>query len=433
MNGLRDYKNDRQIGLEKTFAEYLAKLVTVFEEVRRVLKPTGVMFLNHGDSYVNDGGGGYQGKHGGRAGRRHTQSRLVSHVPDLGLKDKNLIGQPWRVAFALQEKGLILRQEIIWSKKSPMPESAKDRPTRSHETVFLFSKSSKYVYDEFAVLEPTTGNAHSRGAGANIKSRGQSSADGTRSNESFDAAVVDLVGVRNLRSVWTIGAQPFPDEWCTACRTLYSSSQKRSLERDDKKRLICKCGRKDAWVGHFAAFPKKLVERCIKAGASEHGCCAWCGSPYARVVRRPKGKDWHPNSSLKSDGVARVSKTRDTSFYAGSKRRLHKSEGLAQLNDIYRPNGNSPSGRHDIVLPVPVHVGWKKTCRCTLGGITPAVVLDCFSGAGTTAIVADELGRDAIGIELNPDYCDMSRARIERDRAARLAARPDPEVQIGVA
>lgn len=432
MNGLRDYKNDRQIGLEKTFAEYLAKLVTVFEEVRRVLKPTGIMWLNHGDSYVNDGGPGNQGKHGGRAGRRHTQARLVSHVPDLGLIDKNLIGQPWRLAFALQDKGWILRQEIVWSKKSPMPESAKDRPTRSHENIFLFSKSAKYVYDEFAVLEPTTGNAHSRGAGANPKSRGKTSADGTRSNESFDAAVVDLVGVRNLRSVWTIGSQPFPDEWCTACRTLYSGSQKRALERDEKKRLICKCGRKDAWVAHFASFPKKLVERCIKAGASEHGCCAWCLSPYARVVRRPKGKDWHPDPARKLDGVNTVAKHRTSDYDPSSIR--HKANGISMMETTNAWRAANP-GKHDLLLPVPVHVGWRKTCRCTLGGIAPAVVLDPFSGSGTTALVAEELGRDVIGIELNPDYCDMSRARIKRDREARIAATAahDEEVSVGVA
>lgn len=426
--GQRDYGVDGQIGLEDSFGAYLAKLVIVFEEVRRVLKPSGCMFLNMGDAYVNDGGSGRQGNTGDRLDRRHTQARLIPQVRDLGLKPKSLIGQPWRLAFALMDCGWIPRQEIIWLKGSPTPESAVDRPTRAHETIFLFTKAPQYFYDAFAVMEPTTGNSHSRGSGSAVKNRGMTRADGVKHN--LGGATSGVFSMRNQRSVWTINSTPFGDEWCTACKTLYSATEKKKLDRDEKDRLICKCGRVDAWVAHFASFPKRIPELSILAGSSEAGCCMWCGAPQKRIVERPKGRgtDQHPDQELKKLGVKRMMKSGAEAASPDGARRLMKMAGLRELTDEHRrAEANRVKGNvllpraHDVTVPAPKHIGWKSTCkkncpgRAGLGGLVPAVVLDPFMGAGSTMMVAEQLGRNSIGIEINSDYCDMAEARIRRE------------------
>ena len=149
--GLRDYGKDGQIGLEQTPEEFVDKLVEVFREVKRVLKDDGTLWVNIGDSYAGSGKGpaGNLTKSHDQQNMEHKHSKIV---PD-GLKPKDLIGVPWRLAFALQADGWYLRQDIIWSKPNPMPESVKDRCTKSHEYIFLFSKSPKYYYDSEAVKE----------------------------------------------------------------------------------------------------------------------------------------------------------------------------------------------------------------------------------------------------------------------------------------
>ena len=155
---LRDYGNDRQIGLEDTYEDYIAKLVAVFHEVKRVLKKDGTLWINIGDSYAGSGKGAClypenakkykQGSNRGLLGKS-----ALSHGND-GLKSKNLIGIPWMLAFALRDDGWYLRQDIIWSKPNPMPESVSDRCTRSHEYIFLLSKSPKYYFDAESIAEP---------------------------------------------------------------------------------------------------------------------------------------------------------------------------------------------------------------------------------------------------------------------------------------
>lgn len=249
---LRCYGVDGQIGLEESIEEYLARLAAVFAEARRVLRRDGTLWLNMGDAYMGAGGGG-QGKHGQRADRS-SPGRFPSKRG--AIPDKNLIGQPWRLAFALQADGWHLRQDIIWHKPAPMPESVYDRCTRAHEYVFLFSRRAKrYHFDAAAISEPVSGNAHERGSGANAKARGLRFPDawragegahhpvahaaGTkrtraRQNASFSAAVTRIVERRNARSVWTIAQEPT------------------SLD-------------------HFAAYPTRLAERCILAGCPAGG------------------------------------------------------------------------------------------------------------------------------------------------------------------
>ncbi|MCI5142659.1 MAG: site-specific DNA-methyltransferase [Candidatus Electrothrix sp. ATG1] len=168
--GLRDYGIGGQIGLEKTLPQFINKLVAIFSEVKRVLRPDGVLWLNIGDGYTS-------GNRGYRAPDKKNPARAMSVRPDTpsGLKPKDLLGIPWRLAFALQDDGWYLRSDIVWQKPNAMPESVKDRPSRSHEYLFMFSKSEKYFYDREVVKEP----------GANGK-------------------------LRNRRSVWNVNTQPFP-------------------------------------------------------------------------------------------------------------------------------------------------------------------------------------------------------------------------------
>lgn len=221
--GLRDYGHHGQIGLENTPEEYVARLVAVFRDVRRVLRDDGVLWLNLGDSYANDA------KWGGSTGGKHASALHGEPIGrgkrDTGLKPKDLVGIPWRVAFALQADGWYLRADCIWAKPNPMPESVTDRPTKAHEYVFLLSKSERYFYDADAVREQATVGNHPRTVFDNTPPvpPGQSPHRGLRHAPLADAG-------RNLRSVWTIATHP------------YSGA-------------------------HFATFPPALPTRCILAGS----------------------------------------------------------------------------------------------------------------------------------------------------------------------
>ena len=223
--GLRDYGVDGQLGLEKTPEEYVEKMVEVFREVRRVLRDDGTLWLNIGDSY-NASGGSHTPEHANpgisnSAKRSGAPGRNIS-----SLKPKDLVGIPWRLAFALQADGWWLRQDIIWAKPNPMPESVKDRCTKAHEYLFMFSKKAKYYYDAEAIKEPETMKPQRRLTpredNPNAKVHGQAPhrrPEGGTGN-----------GTRNKRSVWTIPTSPFPE-------------------------------------AHFATFPPKLVEPCILSGS----------------------------------------------------------------------------------------------------------------------------------------------------------------------
>jgi DNA modification methylase len=243
--GLRDYKTVGQIGLERTPEEYVGRLVEVFREVRRVLRTDGTLWLNLGDSYNSR----YLAGAFTSQGRRNKQIK--------SLKPKNLVGIPWRVAFALQADGWYLRSDIIWAKPSPMPESVADRPTKAHEYVFLLSRAEKYYYDAEAIMEPAIsgdtrkpyapgqvdgrGNGHDRGGG---KIRPSVARDAFRSIKDW----------RNRRSVWTIATKPYPE-------------------------------------AHFATFPEALVEPCIKAGCPVGGTVLdpFVGSGTTLLVARRLG------------------------------------------------------------------------------------------------------------------------------------------------
>jgi DNA modification methylase len=220
---------DAQLGLERTPDEYVANLVAVFREVRRVLTDDGTLWLNLGDSYASDvkgSGGGWALDPKNYANRAQLYgARKVKH----GLKPKDMVGIPWRVAFALQADGWWLRSDVIWSKPNPMPESVRDRPTKAHEYVFLFSKRSSYYYDADAIAEPFS--YKDRRGDARIEYNGKKWC----ANRLKDAGDVDWFGQpgvgRNARTVWEIVTKPYAQ-------------------------------------AHFATFPPELPERCIKAGSA---------------------------------------------------------------------------------------------------------------------------------------------------------------------
>jgi DNA modification methylase len=223
---------DSQLGLEPTPEQYVENMVAVFREVRRVLRSDGTVWLNLGDSYAVNGGARDYGSTDGAVGRGDAPGG-PRRAPST-LKPKDLVGIPWRVAFALQADGWYLRSDIIWSKPNPMPESVTDRPTKSHEYLFLLAKSARYYFDADAVREGVSENTHSRGSGIGPKNAGIAFGQGIKNNEDFAAAINGPVSARNIRSVWTVATQPYPG-------------------------------------AHFATFPPKLIEPCIKAGCPEGG------------------------------------------------------------------------------------------------------------------------------------------------------------------
>jgi DNA modification methylase len=244
--GLRDYGVPGQLGLEKTPDEYVAKMVEVFREVRRVLRNDGTLWLNLGDSYAagpmsaseiagKRSGGTLNGRYGAVDNVAMAQRR--SPVPP-GLKPKDLVGIPWRVAFALQADGWYLRSDIIWHKPNPMPESVTDRPTKAHEYLFLLTKSERYYYDADAISEESeTGAHHARYHMADVRANGYRNKNAEHSMGKGHGGLQALTGDpmrRNRRSVWTVATRPYKG-------------------------------------AHFATFPPKLIEPCILAGCPVGG------------------------------------------------------------------------------------------------------------------------------------------------------------------
>lgn len=276
--GLRDYGHEGQIGLEQSFPDYLSKLIDVFDECRRVLKQDGTMWVNMGDSYASKWPCSRRSVIGSGSLENGRRENRPERTP-FNLGDKQLIGQPWRLAFALQDAGWILRSDIIWHKPNPMPESVTDRPTRAHEYIFLLTKSAKYWYDANAIkshsiVRGLTGRGVlSTGQTPHANARTDKQSGHGRRHEGFNDRYTAMT-YSNARTVWTIATQGYPD-------------------------------------AHFATFPEELPKRCILAGCPEGG-----------------------------------------------------------------------------------------------------TVLDIFAGSGTTLAIAIRLGRNAIGIELNPEYIELARQRI---------------------
>ena len=348
-----------------------------------MLRKDGTLWLNYGDSYtaaqgINKDGSprlpkvpttiqnvptdrkpGQQDLPAGWSTRKVSRTSRVTRDNNFGLKPKDLMMMPARVALALQADGWWLRSEIVWHKPNPMPESVRDRPTSAHEKLFLLTKAARYFYDAEAVRVPRShpnnptfrlgayrdqGTTPQNNSRRSDKQRGHSRPH-AGFNDRWDALSKEeqQASGANLRNVWMIATHPFPG-------------------------------------AHFATFPPKLVEPCIKAGTSEKGCCSACGAPWARVTER---KQVNPGNR-QTNGPRSVE-------------RRHESAGFEQrLETQVETLGWQPTCEHD-TEPV----------RCK--------VLDPFGGAGTVGLVASRLGRDAILIELSPEYAEMAERRIHGD------------------
>lgn len=346
--GLRDYQVDHQIGLEKTPDEYVARLVEVFREVRRVLRDDGTLWLNIGDSYASGKGTCHNPGRNTSSFNVHLKEANVhpldrgnkSTLSKMGLKPKDLVGIPWRVAFALQADGWYLRSEIIWAKRAPMPESVTDRPTRSHEQIFLLTKSARYFYDAEAVREPPADYDRKGGTAPYT-------ADGSTTNGIGSNTLHQMNGNgRNQRDVWHLGPEPYPE-------------------------------------AHFAVFPTEIPRRAILAGTSERGCCPACGAPWERVVERK----FIPQPSVKDT----------TKLAKASNKGLDPSNGW----------GKTPRG-----TTAAITTDWRPSCTCPPADPIPCTVLDPFLGSGTTIAVAVGLGRRGVGIELSKPYIELAHRRI---------------------
>jgi len=389
--GLRDYGVDGQLGLEPTAGLYVQHLVEVFREVRRVLRDDGTLWLVVGDSYAATPKGSLAGQDKSGLTSTRTQERaLVRGVDKLagsGLKPKDLVGIPWRVAFALQADGWWLRSDIIWQKINCMPESVRDRPTTSHEYIFLLAKSRKYYYDQDAIREPhksetlgrykyefwPEGTKEAEGAGR------LDSAPNTGGMKSLHP-----LG-RNKRTVWAIPTRPYHG-------------------------------------AHYAVFPPDLVEPMILAGTSAKGCCPKCGAPWERIVTKgePIQQHWAPGTQKKigkAQGKHGKSSIMETGFVRPGTtvgwRPTCKCSGLTLIKDPPRPpytddpyeetvhtqrmnkwlelwEGFNGDGLHSLYEAEPKD---------------PCIVLDPFAGSGTVGEVAVKHNRRAILIELSETYC----------------------------
>ncbi len=370
---LRDYGVDGQLGLEPAPEEYIAKMVAVFREVRRVLMKDGTCWLNIGDSYAGSSqtGGTNSLEHGKRVGRMfHAPKRAT-------VKPKDLCMIPARLALALQADGWYLRSDIIWHKQNPMPESCQDRPTSAHEHIFLLTKAERYFYDAWAVrTEPKPASiARCRAGfqGAADKNDAMHYGNGFQRGDGYE-----LSNGANLRNVWQFATQAFPE-------------------------------------AHFATFPEELARRCILLGTSEWGACAKCGVPWRRVIAKRNDASWKTpdgwDTSAGDGGHGSIHKAgrerghvtgvvpradRDPEYDGGQSRHGNALEDIA-------PRGGASAKT----------VNWQPACRCDRDERVPCVVLDPFNGAGTTGLVALQAGRHYVGIDLNAEYLDMSIKRLQ--------------------
>ena len=371
--GLRAYKGDPgMIGLEPTWQEHLVNLLEVFNEVWRVMRDDGTLWLNYGDAYAGN-------------------SKSFKNP-------KNLMQMPARLAIAMQEHGWILRSEIVWAKKNCMPESAKDRPTMTHEKMFLFAKKPKYFYDHVAVRTKAKDVSINRMKYGHSAPPETMEGKGVSINERWNKGeyVYDYQ-TSNLRNVWHLATESLRE-------------------------------------AHFATFPTKLVEPCIKAGTSEHGVCAANGSPYKRIVkihdpenRLGKGKGGWGNPQDKAVRDQKPSKEGAPQYLHGGWEATCGAPYVREVENIHKQNvdtrkekttkqdqlSNTYKGFNQrYVKPEYKTKGFQSTCECE-GDIKPAIVLDPFGGAGTVSVVSERLGRDSIICEISPEYAEIARKRIE--------------------
>ena len=379
---------DSQIGLEETPDDFVESLVNVFREVRRVLRDDGVVWLNLGDSYSGVGGASGHTEHTKnfyRTTKSYGATKTGSKVPQ-GLKPKDMMGIPWRVAFALQADGWYLRQDIIWSKPNPMPASVKDRCVTSHEYIFLLSKSRHYFFDYKAIQQPlaeSTGPRMKRGVSSDHKWSDGASGQVVNSmskERSYDPTR-PIASKRNKRSVWTITTKPFAE-------------------------------------AHFATYPPDLIEDCILAGSASRSC-GDCGTPWARTELgsfRPNcecngklaQKEVIIPASMTPQQIAETTwGTNADGEYTGEAIKEYEGTGAQNASDVKKRIIENRTKEKKKTITI-----YESELDLDKHPITPSIVLDPFGGSGTTAGVAIKHGRRALLCELNQEYADLIPKRI---------------------
>jgi len=346
-------------GLEPTPEMYVQHTIEILREIKRVLRKDGVVFWNIGDSYATSHA--EVGTIDRETGWTSTTAKI--DMKDRGrtstkghpiLKPKDLCLIPFRIAIAAQEDGWWVRSVIIWSKNNPMPESVTDRPTESHEYILMLTKSKNYYWDADAVREPISESyaADKRPHGV-LRQRFYPNSKyvkaGMVEHDSSPFPSGERADGRNLRSVWEFPTQPYPE-------------------------------------AHFAVFPEKLPELCIKAATPEVGCCSKCGKPWVRIVEKKRAEPQRQNWRFQKD-----------------------TEGRSDYSEA--------GGWYDAQN---ITLGWQPTCNCKdatktppIPAKTPSVVLDPFMGTGTTLWVAKKLSRKAVGYDTSEEYCRLA---LERNR-----------------
>lgn len=367
---MRDYGAAGQLGLEDTLEEYIEAQVEVFRAVWRVLRRDGVVWLNVGDAYIGGRRGGIGASstlEGSAIAQNESRKALdarqsfrrdridagdVHHKASPGLKPKDLAGIPWTLALALRADGWWLRSDVIWRKPNAAPESIIDRPTKEHEYVFLLTKAARYFYDREAIREPFK--------------------DSTKARIRQKTFALQTGGPKDYR----FGVNP-------------ARSSRRTLE-NVARQVVQKRNKRSVWTipteaskrKHYATFPRALVRQCLLAGTSEVGACMACGAPWVRcvAVEDPAGalgKGYHDHT-----------------------------------DDLKRGQRGIPYAKS---APTRRTTGWRPSCEHE----APAgrcVVLDPYMGSGTTAVVANELGHDFVGIDINAEYIAIAERRLENRR-----------------
>lgn len=364
---LRNYTDGdkREIGRESSPEEYVKRMVEVFSELRRVLRPDGTFWLNIGDSYAANRS--YQVRD---SKNRDVGNNMPSKIP-AGLKQKDLIGIPWMLAFALRSEGWYLRSEIIWEKGNALPESVKDRPTKSHEQLFLLSKCPRYYYDSEAIKEPVAdstparmkrgvGNSHkySEGSPGQSNQAIHSFRNGDKSRESSLK--------RNKRTVWRVNTKGFKG-------------------------------------AHFAVFPEKLVEPCVLAGCPEF-VCSNCGKPHIRMVETTT-RSYAKSENGANDGTNNKAPYKQNNPH---NMRLTKHEIATDRTG----NVAYSDSLHKKAYVESETLGFSPSCICG-GSVTSGIVIDPFGGSGTVAVVARKNGRFFVINDLNKEFQQMAVRRIE--------------------